>query len=86
METRIQRHVRQILIEKGLPDTYIEDKMERFEGIEDGCTKLAVHIAAEAVALSSARFLDGKGRSELAHMLKVTTRDLEGYWECYCRL
>ncbi|QBL08836.1 hypothetical protein E0Z06_04585 [Rheinheimera sp. D18] len=86
METRIQRYVREVLNERGHPQVYIDEKMERFEGIWDGDTGLTKVIAAEALALSHAKFLDGQGRAALAEKLRVSTRDLEGYWDCFRNL
>lgn len=86
METRIQKYVSEFLNKRGYPQVYIDEKMERFEGIWDSDTGLSKVIAAEALAMSHAKFLDGQGRAELAEKLRVSTPDLEGYWNCFRNL
>jgi hypothetical protein len=72
MAKKISEHVKEILIERGLEDGYIADKMELFN---DEQTRLE--------QLRKAKFLDQVGRTMLAERFGARAQDLNGFYDTF---
>lgn len=72
MAKKISEHVKEILIERGLEDGYIADKMELFN---DEQTRLE--------QLRKAKFLDQVGRTMLAKRFGARAQDLNGFYDTF---